>query len=68
MYKANQEALYQQTNQGLISIRNSEIQFYLVVNNTIGTQAALIGGFTYGVFTQNEARYDSWSLKVRVAM
>ncbi len=53
MYKANQEALFQATNQGLINIRQSEINYYLNVNSAIGTQAALIGGFTYGIFTQN---------------
>ncbi len=58
MYKANKEALFQATNQGLISIRQSEINFYLTVNNTIGTQAALIGGFTYGVFSQNQPNLD----------
>lgn len=55
MYKANQEALYQATNQQVISIRQSEINYYLNVNSAIGTQAALIGGFTYGIYTQTVA-------------
>ena len=55
MYKANQEALFQATNQQVISIRQSEISYYVNVNNAIGTQAALIGGFTYGIYTQNQA-------------
>lgn len=59
MYKANQEALFQATNQGLISIRQSEIDYYLNVNSAIGTQAALIGGFTYGIFTQNSVNLDN---------
>jgi hypothetical protein len=58
MYKANQEALFQQTNQQLISIRQAEIQYYTNVNVAIGTQAALIGGFTYGIFTQNQPNPD----------
>eukprot|EP01034_Spumella_vulgaris_P037347 gene37347-46081_t len=49
MYKANQEALFQATNQGLVNIRQSEINYYLSVNSAIGTQAALIGGFTYTI-------------------
>ncbi len=58
MYKASQEALFQATNQQLVSIRQSEIQYYTNVNVAIGTQAALIGGFTYGIFTQNQPNED----------
>jgi hypothetical protein len=58
MYKASQEALFQATNQQLVSIRQSEIQYYANVNIAIGTQAALIGGFTYGIFTQNQPREE----------
>jgi hypothetical protein len=55
MYNAQQQALFQQTNQQLISIRQLEINYYTNINVAIGTQAALIGGFAYGVFTQNQA-------------
>jgi hypothetical protein len=68
MYKANQEALFQATNQGLINIRQSEVNYYLSVNSAIGTQAALIGGFTYGIFTQNQLNvHNSWSASCQTA-
>ncbi len=54
MNRANQQALFQATNQGLLGIRQQEINYYLNLNLAFGTQAALIGGFTYGVFTQNQ--------------
>ena len=54
MNQANQKQLCQATNQGLLSIRQSEINYYQSLNVAFGTQAALIGGFTYGVFTQNQ--------------
>lgn len=54
MNKANQEALLHATNIGLIDIRQSEINYYTHLYSSFGTQAALIGGFTYSVFTQNE--------------
>jgi hypothetical protein len=31
----------------------------MTVNNTIGTQAALIGGFTYSVFTQSQVNDEN---------
>ncbi len=45
MNRANQAALYQATNQGLLSIRQSELNYYVNLNVAFGTQAALIGGF-----------------------
>lgn len=64
MNRANQHALYQQTNQGLLGIRQAEINYYINLCVAFGTQAALIGGFTYGVFTQNQFNedntYSSW--------
>jgi hypothetical protein len=57
MNRAHQEALFQTTNQGLLSIRQSEINYYQSVNVAFGTQAALVGGFTYGVFTQGQINY-----------
>ena len=53
MNQANQKQLFQQTNQGLLGIRQSEISYYQSLTVAFGTQAALIGGFTYGVFTEN---------------
>eukprot|EP01033_Poteriospumella_lacustris_P001566 gene1565-1135_t len=52
MNRANQHALFQATNQGLLGIRQAEINYYVSLNSAFGTQAALIGGFTYGIFTQ----------------
>lgn len=54
MNQASQEALFQQTNLGLLQIRQLQINYYLTLNLNFGTQAALIGGFTFGVFTQNQ--------------
>lgn len=59
MNKANQNALYQQTNQGLLGIRQAEINYYINLCVAFGTQAALIGGFTYGIFTQNQFNEDT---------
>ncbi len=58
MNRANQNALFQQTNLGLLSIRQAELNYYVSLNIAFGTQAALIGGFTYGVFTQNQVNED----------
>jgi hypothetical protein len=43
MNRANQQALFQATNQGLLHIRQSEINYYQSLNVAFGTQAALIG-------------------------
>jgi hypothetical protein len=59
MNRANQAALFQQTNLGLLSIRQAELNYYVSLNIAFGTQAALIGGFTYGVFTQNQNNDDN---------
>ena len=53
MNKASQQALLHTTNQGLLGIRQSEINYYLGINAAFGTQAALICGFTYSIYTQN---------------
>lgn len=63
MNRANQSALFQQTNISLLSIRQQELNYYINMNITIGTQAALIGGFTYNIFTQNfyeKTTYYGW--------
>ena len=60
MNRANQNALFQQTNLGLLSIRQAELNYYVSLNIAFGTQAALIGGFTYGVFTQNQINEDEY--------
>lgn len=58
MFKAEHERMFQEANQGIIEIRKSEIEFYLRVSSALGTQAALVGGFTYLTFSQNlEAHY-----------
>jgi hypothetical protein len=53
MNRANQQALIHQTNLGVLAIRQSELRYYVDLNGAFGTQAALVGGFTYGVFTQH---------------
>lgn len=52
MFRAEQERLFQETNVGLVQLRHLEITYYFNVNSAIGTQAALIGGFIYDLFTQ----------------
>jgi hypothetical protein len=59
MNRANQQLLFQATNQGLLGIRQSEINYFQSLNVAFGTQAALIGGFTYGVFSQNQINHDN---------
>lgn len=54
MNKANQQQLLQATNIGLISIRQSEINYYTNIYLSLGTQSALLGGFSYTTFTQNK--------------
>jgi hypothetical protein len=54
MNRANQAALFQQTNQGLLNIRQLELNYYINLNIAFGTQAALIGGFSYGLLTQTD--------------
>lgn len=58
MNRAEQNALYQQTNIGILGIRRSEIQYYVNLNVAFGTQAALVGGFSYSVFSQTPLNYD----------
>lgn len=58
MIRASQKALIQRTNLGLLDIRQMEINYYLSLNLAFGTQAALIGGFTYNVFTQQPFNED----------
>lgn len=53
MNRANQQALFQLTNIRILNIRQLEINYYLNLHSAFGTQAALIGGFTYGTFSQN---------------
>lgn len=52
MLKAQQSALAQQTNQGLLGIRSNEIGYYTSFAGTFGGQAAIIGGFAYAALTQ----------------
>ena len=59
MIRANQQLLFQSTNQGLLQIRQSEVNYYQSLNVAFGTQAALIGGFTYGVFSLDLINYNN---------
>lgn len=52
MLKANQSALAQQTNQGVVVIRQSELSFYISFFMTFGAQAVMIANFTYQNLTQ----------------
>jgi hypothetical protein len=53
MIRANQSVLNQKTNIALLNIRQSEITYYTSITSAFGTQAALIGGFTYGVWLKD---------------
>lgn len=53
MNLANQKQLSQTINQGVLGIRQSEIDYYSNLCRVFGSQAALIGGFTYGNLAQN---------------
>ena len=53
MNRANQNALVQATNQRVLSIRQSEFDYYVALHMTFGTQAALLCGFVYCAFTIN---------------
>ena len=57
MIHANQRALMQQTNLGLINIRQQELNYYNNFYSQFGGQAAIIGGFTYGALTQGNIFY-----------
>ena len=53
MNLANQKQLSHTINQGVLGIRQSEIDYYSNLCRVFGSQAALIGGFTYGNLAQN---------------
>jgi hypothetical protein len=59
MIRANQQQLFHATNQGLLGIRQSEINYYQSLNVAFGTQAALICGFTYNVFFLNQINHNN---------
>ena len=46
MLKAETDALMQAQNIGVLETRQAELEYYVNVYNSIGTQAALIAGFT----------------------
>ena len=52
MQKANQQALLQSTNVGLLAIRRIELNYYAGFYTVFGSQAAIIGGFSYGSMCQ----------------
>ena len=53
MNRANQQRLNQEANQEVINIRQTEISYYINLFTIFGTNAALVGGFNYGILTQN---------------
>jgi hypothetical protein len=59
MNRANQQQLFQEANQGVINIRQTELNYYINLFTVFGTNAAIIGGFTYGILTQNIINYSS---------
>jgi len=59
MNLANQKQLSQTINQGVLGIRQSEIDYYSNLCRVFGSQAALIGGFTYGNLAQNTINTSS---------
>ena len=56
MNRANQGALFQQTNVAVVGIRQLEISYYTNVYSVFGTQAILILGFVYSTFSQNNTQ------------
>mmetsp|Transcript_33031 Transcript_33031/g.47741 ORF Transcript_33031/g.47741 Transcript_33031/m.47741 type:complete len:380 (-) Transcript_33031:282-1421(-) len=68
MFKADQRVVFEQTNQAIIDIRKAEIDYFVSVNTTCGTQAALIGGFIYSVFTQDGIGMDDIVPNLEVAL
>jgi hypothetical protein len=64
MNRANQQQLFQVANQAVLGIRQLEINYYSNLYATFGTQAILVGGFTYGTYTQNNYDYSHPYLNV----
>lgn len=62
MNRANQQALFQQTNQAVLDIRQLEVNYYTNLYGVFGTQATLLGGFVYSTFTQNNNENHSYEL------
>eukprot|EP00601_Ochromonadales_sp_CCMP2298_P036055 CAMPEP_0173359732 /NCGR_PEP_ID=MMETSP1144-20121109/20204_1 /TAXON_ID=483371 /ORGANISM="non described non described, Strain CCMP2298" /LENGTH=432 /DNA_ID=CAMNT_0014309025 /DNA_START=95 /DNA_END=1389 /DNA_ORIENTATION=- len=59
MNRADQQQLFQTANKQVLDIRQLEIDFFNNLLTAIGTKAALIGGFTYGILTQNIIDYSN---------
>lgn len=68
MQRALQSQLSQATNQGLLNIRQAEVDYYMNLHMSFGTQAALIGVFVYGVFTQNNVNHSNIYSSVAIAI
>ena len=68
MLHAQQRALLQQTNQGIINIRNYELEYYTTFYGTFGGQSALIGGFVYSAVTQATINYGWQELEFTSGM
>lgn len=66
MLKAANQALFQETNTDVAKIRQTEIKYYSSVYQSFGTQAALLGGFTFYLLRDIEGDHrwlpdlDSW--------
>lgn len=52
MLKAEQNALIQEANKQLLTIRREELEYFVSVFSDFGTLAALIAGFTVSIVTQ----------------
>jgi hypothetical protein len=57
MNRANQQQITQQANQEVINIRQTELNYFINLFNVFGTNAAIMGGFTFGILTQNIINY-----------
>ena len=64
MNRANQQQLFQVANQEVINIRQYEIDYYINLFTVFGTNAAIIGGFTFGILTQNIINYTSKAINL----
>lgn len=67
MFQAEHRKIAQETNVELVQLRRREIDYYVSVNVTIGTQSTLIAGFIYGLFTTNRPDQHSWTKQCQSA-
>ena len=55
MYSVQNQAFFQGANQQLVSIRDTELNYFTNFFSNFGTQAALIGGFVLSSYTNINA-------------